>query len=150
MAVVAVAATSHIAGMGMTMKTRLGSVCTVLALTVLALVSVPLSAPLSAHHSWPVSHEQLVTVKGTVTDFMWGNPHPMITLDVRTADGKVEKWLVGGPAVNRMEANGWSRTTVKPGDVITGVGYQFSDGQKIIRLERVVLADGKQMLLYGR
>jgi len=121
--------------------------------TLLGLVSVVLalvSVPLSAHHSWPVSRAQLVTVKGTVTEFMWGNPHPMITLEVRTDDGKMEKWLVGGPAVTRMEANGWTRTTVKPGDVITGTGYQFSDGQKIIRLERVVLADGKEMRLYGR
>jgi hypothetical protein len=121
--------------------------------TSLGLVSVALalvSVPLSAHHSWPVSRDQLVTVKGTVTEFMWGNPHPMITLEVRTNDGKTEKWLVGGPAVTRMEANGWTRTTVKPGDVITGTGYQFSDGQKIIRLEKVVLADGKEMLLYGR
>ena len=122
------------------MRTSLGLVSVVLALV---------SAPLAAHHSWPISRAQLVTVKGTVTEFMWGNPHPMITLDVRTDDGKMEKWLVGGPAVTRMEANGWTRTTVKPGDVITGVGYQFADGQKIIRLERVVLPDGKEMRLYG-
>jgi hypothetical protein len=93
---------------------------------------------------------QLVTVKGTVTDFTWENPHPMITLEVRTAEGKPEKWLVGGPAINRMEAIGWTRTTVKPGDVITGTGYQFGDGQKIIRLEKVVLADGKEIRVYGR
>jgi hypothetical protein len=124
----------------MTMKTLLGVVAVVLALV---------SVPLAAHHSWPISRAQLVTVKGTVTEFMWGNPHPMITLEVRTDDGKMEKWLVGGPAVTRMEANGWTRTTVKPGDVITGIGYQFADGQKIIRLERVVLPDGKEMRLYG-
>ena len=114
---------------------------------VLALVS---GVPISAHHSWPISRDRLVTVKGTVTAITWENPHPMITLDVRTDDGKIEKWSVGGPAINRMEANGWTRTTVKPGDVLTGIGYQFADGQKIIRLERVVLADGKEMLLYGR
>jgi hypothetical protein len=113
----------------------------------LALVSG--AASLSAHHSWPVSREQLVTVKGTVTAFEWANPHPTITLEVRT-DGKIEKWLIGGPAINRMEANGWTKSTVKPGDVITGSGYQFSDGQKILRLERIVFADGKEMLLYGR
>jgi hypothetical protein len=39
---------------------------------------------------------------------------------------------------------------VKAGDVITGIGYQFADGQKIVRLERVVLADGKELRLYGR
>jgi hypothetical protein len=115
---------------------------------ILALVAA--AVPLSAHHAWPVNTTQLVTVKGTVTEFVWENPHPMITLEVRTDDGKTEKWLVGGPAINRMEAIGWTRTTVKPGDVITGSGYQFGDGQKIIRLEKVVLADGKEIRVYAR
>src|SRR6266700_4046781 len=114
---------------------------------VLALVSAVM--PLAAHHSWPVSNDRLVTVKGKVIEFMWANPHPMITLEVQTSDGLKEKWLVGGPAINRMEANGWTKTTVKPGDVITGIGYQFADGQKIVRLERAILADGKEMRLYA-
>ena len=119
-----------------------------LVLVVFALVSVV--SPLSAHHSWPVSNDRLVTVKGTVIDFLWANPHPMITIEVQTNGGQTEKWQIGGPAINRMEPNGWTKTTVKPGDVITGIGYQFADGQKIVRLERVVLADGKEMRLYGR
>lgn len=117
-------------------------------LAILALVFA--AVPLSAHHSWPVSRAQLVTVKGTVTDFAWNNPHPMITLQVSTDDGKTEKWLVGGPAINRMEANGWNKGTLKPGDMITGSGYQFADGQKIIRLERITMADGKEFRLYAR
>jgi hypothetical protein len=125
------------------MKTLLMSV-------VVTLAVVAGAVSLSAHHSWPVNMDKLVTVKGTVMEFAWENPHPMITLEVRTDDGKVEKWLIGGPAINRMEANGWTKTTVKPGDVLTGTGYQFSDGQKIIRLDRVVFADGKEMRLYGR
>ncbi|HWW88200.1 MAG TPA: DUF6152 family protein [Vicinamibacterales bacterium] len=115
---------------------------------ILALVSS--AVPLSAHHSWPVNTSKLVTVKGTVVTFAWENPHPMITLEVTTDDGKVEKWMVGGPAINRMEANGWTKTTVKPGDTITGIGYQFANGEKTVRLERVVLADGKELRVYGR
>jgi hypothetical protein len=125
------------------MKTVFAPVCLTIAL-------IAGAVPLSAHHSWPVNMSQLVTVKGTVVDFAWENPHPMITLEVRTDDGRMEKWLVGGPAINRMEANGWTKTSVKPGDVLTGIGYQFTDGQKILRLERVVFADGKEMRLYGR
>jgi hypothetical protein len=106
--------------------------------------------PVSAHHSWPVSYERLVTVKGTVIEFTWANPHPMMTIEVQTDNGRTEKWQIGGPAINRMEANGWTKTTVKPGDMITGIGYQFADGQKIVRLERVVLPDGKELRLYGR
>jgi hypothetical protein len=116
----------------------------------LTVALVFVAVPLSAHHAWPVSRDKLVEVKGTVVDFTWANPHPMMTLSVRTADGRTEQWQIGGPALNRMEANGWSKTTVKPGDVLTGFGYQFADGQKILRLERVVLADGKEMRLYGR
>ena len=123
---------------------------TLLVPVLVALAVVASAVSLSAHHSWPVNMDKLITVKGTVMEFAWENPHPMITLEVRTDDGKVEKWLIGGPAINRMEANGWTKTTVKVGDVITGSGYQFSDGQKIIRLERVTLADGKEMRLYGR
>jgi len=104
----------------------------------------------SAHHSWPVSRSKLVTVKGTVTAFSWSNPHPMISLDVRRDDGGTETWSVGGPAIGRMEANGWTKDTVRPGDVITGTGYQFADGQRIIRLERVVLAGGRELRVYAR
>jgi hypothetical protein len=125
------------------MKTLLVPVLSILALACGAVT-------VSAHHSWPVDNAKLVTVKGTVVEFAWENPHPMITLEVKTDDGKVEKWSVGGPAISRMEAIGWTKSTVKPGDVITGMGYQFTDGQKIIRLERVVLADGKEMRVYGR
>ena len=118
------------------------------AFVVLALISAV--TPLSAHHSWPVSNDRLVTVKGKVIEFKWANPHPMITLEVQTNDGRTEKWEVGGPAINRMEANGWTKATLKAGDVITGIGYQFSNGQKIVRLERVVLADGRALRVYGR
>jgi hypothetical protein len=49
-----------------------------------------------------------------------------------------------------MEPNGWDKSTLKPGDVITATGYQFTDGQKILRLDKVVMAGGKEMFLYGR
>ena len=118
--------------------------------TFVVLMLVSAVMPLAAHHSWPITYDRLVTVKGTVVEFKWANPHPMMTLEVQANDGKTEKWEIGGPAINRMEANGWTKATVKAGDVITGIGYQFADGQKILRLERVVLADGKELRLYGR
>jgi len=106
--------------------------------------------PLAAHHAWPVNEQKLITVKGTVVNFEWGNPHPMITINVPTTNGATEKWQIGGPALNRMEANGWSKSTVKPGDVITGIGYQYTDGQKIVKLDRVILPTGKELRVYGR
>ncbi len=58
------------------------------ALLVLALVSA--ATPVAAHHSWPISRDRLVTVKGTVVEFAWANPHPMITLEVPTTEGRTE------------------------------------------------------------
>ena len=106
--------------------------------------------PVSAHHAWPVDRGKEVTVKGTVTAYNWSDPHVMIALDVTTPDGKVEKWNVGGPSMNRMAGNGWDRNTLKPGDVITGVGYRFSDGSNVVQLQKITMANGKEMMLYGR
>jgi hypothetical protein len=117
---------------------------------ILTIALVLATTLVSAHHSWPVNMDKLVTVKGTITRVEWANPHPMFTLEVRDNGSKIETWQIGGPAVTRMEANGWTKTTLKPGDTVTGVGYQFSDGQKILRLEKIVLADGKELAVYAR
>lgn len=108
------------------------------------------ASALSAHHRWPVNRSEEVTVQGTVTAYTWGNPHVMIALDVRTDDGSIEKWEIGGPSTNRMSRNGWDRNTLKAGDVITGFGFRFSDGSRIMRLDRIVTSDGRELFLYGR
>ena len=48
------------------------------------------ATPLFAHHSWPVDFSHEVTVRGTVTEYMWGNPHVMVSLDVKRDDGTIE------------------------------------------------------------
>ena len=108
------------------------------------------ASPLFAHHSWPVDTGREITVKGTVTGYNWTNPHVMIGLDVVGASGKMEKWDVGGPSTARMSGNGWDKTTLKMGDVIVASGYRFSDGQSILRLNKIVMSSGKEMFLYGR
>ena len=67
-----------------------------------------------------------------------------------TDDGTIEKWSVGGPSTTRMAANGWGKDSLRMGDVITGTGYRFADGQRILRLKKIVMPDGKVKLLYGR
>ena len=118
----------------------------VLALAVVGLVAA--AGPLFAHHSWPVDTSREVTVKGTVTGYNWTNPHVMMGLDVEV-NGKIEKWNVGGPSTARMAGNGWDNKSLKMGDVITAIGYRFNDGQNILRLQKIVMANGKEMFLYG-
>ena len=121
----------------------------------LAVATFAVAVPVLAHHAWPVDRSKEVTVKGTVTGFNWTNPHVMIDLEVKNESGKpgrgtVEKWSVGGPSTERMQGNGWDKGTLKPGDVITGYGYRYSDGQNVVQLQKIVMANGKEMLLYGR
>jgi hypothetical protein len=84
-----------------------------------------------------------------VTAFTWADPHVMIALDVQ-ANGIIEKWKVGGSNKKNTAANGWDRNTLKPGDVITAIGYRFKDGSNAAQLQKVVMASGKEMYLYGR
>jgi hypothetical protein len=123
----------------------------ILTLGAVGIVAILVGASLLfAHHAWPVDRSKEITVKGTVTEYDWSNPHVMIGLDVMADSGKVEKWNVGGPSTTRMEGNGWDRNTLKPGDVITAIGYRFSDGSNILRLEKIVTSSGRELFLYGR
>jgi Family of unknown function (DUF6152) len=104
----------------------------------------------SAHHAWHgYDMDHITTVKGTVTKFDWSNPHVWMNFDVKDENGNIEKWAAGGPSPSRMAGKGWDKDTLKTGDQITAVGHRISDGTYSIRLEKVILADGRELLCYG-
>ncbi len=108
------------------------------------------SGPAFAHHAWHgYDMENLTTVKGTVTQFDWANPHVWISLETTDEKGVVEKWNAGGPSPRRMAGTGWDKDTLKPGNQITAVGHRISDGTFYLRLVKVVLADGRELICYG-
>ena len=109
--------------------------------------SLAAASPLLAHHAWPTDQTRQVTVRGTVTAFTWANPHVMIAVDVE-ANGTIEKWKVGGSSPQFMTTCGWNKTTLKPGDVITVIGYPFKDGSNAARMLKVLMPGGKEMY-YG-
>ena len=105
------------------------------------------ASPSLAHHEWPVDRTKQVTIQGTVTAFTWANPHVMIALDVQ-ANGTIEKWTIGGSSPQFMTTCGWDKKTLKPGDVITVIGYRFKDGSNAARMQTIVMPNGKDMY-YG-
>ena len=117
-------------------------------LALAAIGALVATAPLRAHHDWPVDRSSPITLRGTVTAFTWANPHVTIALEVQT-DGAVEKWILGGSSPKVMTEGGWDRDTLKPGDVITGIGYRFRNGSNVALLQKIVLASGRE-LYYGR
>lgn len=83
------------------------------------------SSPLLAHHDWPVDRTRPIALAGIVTAFTWANPHVTFTLEVRQADGTVQKWVVGGSSPKYMSDGGWDKTTLKPGkDAVLRRGAQ--------------------------
>ena len=89
----------------------------VIAAFVLA-VSSMLGSVALAHHARSAYSEQDVVLEGTVTDYVWRNPHVQIAFDVTEANGEVRNWKGELSAVTSMIAAGLSRTTFQPGDQI--------------------------------
>lgn len=74
-----------------------------------------------AHHGAPslydVAHP--ITIKGTVTEFVFANPHAQIYLDVTNDKGEIVQWSIETNGPGQLRRAGWTRETLKPGDVIT-------------------------------
>jgi Family of unknown function (DUF6152) len=105
------------------------------------------SAPVLAHHGETnYDTDKLVTVKATVTNFLFINPHVQIFMDEKTDKGEIEKWICEARSPAMLVRNGdWDKNTLKPGDVITAVGFRSKNGTNILRLKKIVLADGKEL-----
>lgn len=93
---------------------------------------------------------KMITVKGTVTDFEFANPHVEIALDVKNEDGAVEKWQAEMNSPNILaRASGWNRNTLKAGDQVVLEGHGAKHGLKVIRVEKVSLPDGTEIFPKG-
>jgi DNA/RNA endonuclease YhcR with UshA esterase domain len=100
----------------------------------------------SAHHSTSMyDMEHPSTFKGVVTRVEWTNPHGYIYLNVKNDKGGVDEWAMEINSPNFLRHNGWTSTTVKPGDVITVNGGAAKSGAKTMRCTSVVLADGLEL-----
>ena len=100
-----------------------------------------------AHHgSAGYDTSKLVTIKGAVTDFHFSNPHVEISLSVKKDDGGAESWQGELNSPNILaRASGWNRNTLKPLDEVILVGFRAKNGLKVLRLEKVSLADGTEL-----
>ncbi len=104
-------------------------------------------APLQAHHGEAnYDTTKTVSVKGTVTQFEFVNPHVQITIDVKNDKGEIEKWTgeARSPAM-LSRYGGWDKNTIKIGDVITLSGHRTKNGNFFLRLVKIVKADGTEL-----
>lgn len=92
-----------------------------------------------AHHNISALYDRnkVVTVTGTVTEFLLINPHTRIDFEVTDENGKVEKWTAWSGPPAGMFRRGWRKDSLKPGDKITVRGAEARDGSKQITVQRL-------------
>jgi hypothetical protein len=102
-----------------------------------------LCAAASAHHSFAMFDQtKQVSLKGTVREFQWTNPHAFIHIDVTNNAGGVDSWQVELNSPNNLKRQGWKSTSIKPGDQVTLVLNPLKDGSKGGLFVAVTLPDG--------
>ena len=108
------------------------------------LCTLAVSVPSFAHHGAAAyDTTKKITVKGTVTDWFWANPHCFLKFDAKDDKGNVVHWATEASNPSDMVNLGWSKQSFKAGDEVTITFMPVKNGQPVGRLEQVVLADGK-------
>jgi hypothetical protein len=107
------------------------------------------SVSLFAHHgnaAYETAKE--VAIKGTVTEWLWANPHCLLKVDVKDADGNLEDWVIEAPNPPDMFRKGWAKNSFKPGDEVTVNFVQSKNGSPVGRFrgDRSVLLANDQVL----
>ncbi len=119
-----------------------------LVLGMFAVLVVP--ATVAAHHgtaSFDTSKD--LSLKGTVTDWIWANPHCFLKFDAMDETGTVRNWAVEVSNPTDMTKRGWARSSFKIGDTVTVVLQPVKNGAPIGRLKTVMLPDGSMLTAMG-
>jgi len=116
-------------------------------LLVLAMVSGLGGARLLAHHSFAAEYaaDQPITIKGAVNHVDWVNPHSWVHVDVVGPDGKITTWKCETAPPNGLFRRGWTKSTIKKGEIVTVDGFRAKDGSPTMNARSVLMSDGKRM-----
>jgi hypothetical protein len=103
--------------------------------------------PVLAHHSFAAEYDakNKVELKGVVTKFEWTNPHAHFYIDVKDAAGKVVNWNLELASPNMMQRNGWTRHSLKEGDVVVVVASKSKDNTATASADTITLSDGHRL-----
>jgi uncharacterized protein DUF6152 len=101
------------------------------------------SLPLFAHHGTAVFEtNKTLTLKGTVTEWDWSNPHCLLQFDVKNEGGQVVHWIVETQNPAEMVSLGWGKASFKPGDEVTVALMPVKSGRPYGRIKQVMLPNG--------
>jgi hypothetical protein len=112
----------------------------------LAISLTVLSGSAFAHHGAAAyDASKTVTIKGTVTEFVFANPHTLIYIEAREEDGRTRKWQGELTSPNTLMRAGWTKSTIKVGDQLTLVGWPSKSGSPSMWILKVLTANGEEL-----
>jgi hypothetical protein len=116
-------------------------------LLIATLATLGASAPVIAHHSFAAEFDanSPIDVTGTVTKIEWANPHTFFYVDVQNERGEYENWAMEMGSPNGLMRRGWTRDTLRIGDVVTVTGSRAKDGSFKGNARSVTLAGGQRL-----
>ena len=116
-----------------------------------AALSLAYALHASAHHSFSAEFDinKPISMTGTVTSVEWQNPHTWFYLDIKDDGGAVTNWGMELASPNLLVRNGWTRSTLKAGDVVTVDGYAAKNGKSIGNARTIVIKATGQRLVAG-
>jgi hypothetical protein len=101
-----------------------------------------------AHHGYAAFDTTAeVTLKGTVTDFHFVNPHSVIEFDVKDDKGQVRNWKAELTSANHLAPKGWTESSVQTGDELAITGYRAKNGAPSLWVTKIRLANGEEIKL---
>jgi hypothetical protein len=104
------------------------------------------AVPARAHHGGSeYDTKNPITLKGTVTEYYWANPHCQIYVDVRDDKGKTVNWAIETLAPAVLKRAGWNRELLHPGDVITVTLVPSRNGTPVGMVRKLVLPNGQEL-----
>ena len=105
------------------------------------------SSPLQAHHGASgYDLEKQLTMKGTVTQWLWANPHCFVKYDSTDDKGAVVHWAAEVSNPIDMTKRGWTMHTLSVGDQVTVTVRPAKNGSPVGQLMKIVLPDGKELM----
>jgi hypothetical protein len=113
---------------------------------IITAVCLMLSVSAVAHHgAASFDNEKVLTLKGTVTEWLWANPHCFLKLNAKDETGTMRNWNLELGNPTDITGAGYRRTTFKPGDEVTVTITPVKSGAPVGRLRTAELANGQKL-----
>ncbi|PYS55439.1 MAG: hypothetical protein DMG13_04025 [Acidobacteria bacterium] len=110
-----------------------------------------LAGLLLAHHGRGATYDmnKEISLKGTVTEVLWRNPHIAIFVDVQDGKGNIVKWTIEHSNITTLAMQGYGKATLKAGQEVTAVVHPAAKGDPVGLCMKIIFPDGREIFKRG-